>query len=44
MTVFLGTETEHVVHEGEASTTEFLAGFELKLSWLLEIAARVTKG
>jgi Uma2 family endonuclease len=42
MTVFCGTETEHIVAEGETYKTKLLPGFELQLSRLLEIADRVT--
>jgi len=42
MTVFCGTETEHVIRESDTYTTELLLGFELHLSRLLEISDRVT--
>ena len=40
MTVFLATESEHIVHEHQTYTTDLLPGFELPLQQLLEIADR----
>lgn len=40
MTIFRGTQSERVVKEGEAYTTDLLPGFELHLSGLLAVADR----